>query len=98
MTGTGYVFSPSHFYLNPFDIYTDGHQICMRFQQRKKAKIVFTSICRRQVELSPGVPWSAAVTMKVYSDRSAQLRGEAVFSSPVTGLRVKRSALAPIIR
>lgn len=59
---------------------------------------MITWICRRQVELSPGVPWSAAVTMKAYSDRSPQLRGEAVFSSPVMGLRVKRSALAPTIR
>lgn len=62
----------------------------------KKAKAAFTCICRRQVELSPGVPWSAAVTMKVYSDRSAHLSGEAAFSSPVIGLRVKRSALAPV--
>lgn len=62
------------------------------------AKAVFTCICRRQVELSPGVPWSAAVTMKVYSARSAHLRGDAAFSSPVIGLRVKRSALAPITK
>lgn len=56
---------------------------------------VLTCICSRQVELSPGEPWSAAVTTKAYSDRSPQLRGAAVLSSPVTGLRVKRSALAP---
>lgn len=67
-------------------------------EEQENAKAVFTCICRRQVELSPGVPWSAAVTMKVYSDRSAHLRGEAAFSSPVIGLRVKRSALAPITK
>lgn len=64
----------------------------------EQEEAVITCMCRRQVELSPGVPWSAAVTMKVYSERSPQLRGKAVFSSPVTGLRVKRSALAPTIR
>lgn len=66
--------------------------------EQENSTAVFTCICRRQVEVSPGVPWSAAVTMKVYSDRSAHLRGEAAFSSPVIGLRVKRSALAPIIK
>ena len=53
--------------------------------------------CNRswQVELRPGVPWSAAVTVKMYSARSAHLRGEAVLSSPLVGLREKRSALEP---
>lgn len=41
------------------------------------------------------MPWSAAVTVKVYSDRSAILRGDAVLSSPEDGLREKRSALGP---
>lgn len=58
-------------------------------------QIMFTCICSRQVELRPGVPWSAAVAVKAYSARSAHLRGEAALSSPVVGLREKRSALAP---
>lgn len=58
-------------------------------------QIMFTRICRRQVELSPVVPWSAAVTVKMYSARSAHLRGEADLSSPVVGFRAKRSALEP---
>lgn len=41
------------------------------------------------------MPWSAAVTTKMYSARSAHLRGEAVLSSPLVGLREKRSALEP---
>lgn len=30
-TGPGYVFSPSRFYLDPSDIYTDGHPISLLF-------------------------------------------------------------------
>lgn len=40
-------------------------------------------------------PRSEAVTMKLYSAQSDWLRGEAERSSPVVGLRVKRSALGP---
>lgn len=58
-------------------------------------QILFTWIRSWQVELRPGVPWSAAVTVKAYSARSAHLRGEAVLSSPLVGLREKRSALEP---
>lgn len=58
-------------------------------------KVCVTCICIWQVELRPGEPWSAAVTVKAYSARSIHLRGEAALSSPVVGLRVKRSALAP---
>lgn len=56
---------------------------------------MLTCICSWQVELRPGVPWSAAVTVKVYSGRSAILMGDAVFSSPEVGLRENRSALGP---
>lgn len=59
------------------------------------AAIVFTCIRSWLVELRVGVPWSAAVTVKAYSARSAALRGEAVLSSPVVGLMEKRSALEP---
>lgn len=58
-------------------------------------KVCVTCICIRQVELRPGEPWSAAVTVKAYSARSIHLRGEEALSSPVVGLRVKRSARAP---
>lgn len=56
---------------------------------------VFTCTRSWQVELRPGVPWSAAVTVKLYSARSAHLKGEAVLSSPLFWLREKRSALGP---
>lgn len=58
-------------------------------------QIVFTCIRSWQVELRVGAPWSAAVTVKAYSARSVNLRGEAVLSSPVVGLMEKRSALEP---
>lgn len=58
-------------------------------------QIVFTCIRSWQVELSVGAPWSAAVTVKAYSARSVNLRGEALLSSPVVGLMEKRSALEP---
>lgn len=47
------------------------------------------------MELRPGVPWSAAVTVNMYSARSNHLRGAAVLSSPLVGFREKRSALGP---
>lgn len=56
---------------------------------------MFTCIRSWPVELRPGVPWSAAVTVKAYSARSDHLRGEAVLSSPLVGLKEKRSALGP---
>ena len=56
---------------------------------------MLTCIWSWQVELRSGVPWSVAVTVKAYSARSANLRGEAVRSSPLVGLMEKRSALGP---
>lgn len=61
----------------------------------KKVQVIITCICSWQVELRPGEPWSAAVTVKAYSARSDHLSGEAALSSPVVGLREKRSALGP---
>lgn len=61
----------------------------------ENVQMLFTCIRIWQVELRPGVPWSAAVTVKAYSARSAHLRGEAVLSSPLVGLKEKRSTLGP---
>lgn len=72
-----------------------GACTCRRIDVDMKVYGIFTCICSWQVELRPGVPWSAAVTVRAYSARSTHLRGEAVLSSPLVGLREKRSALGP---
>lgn len=67
----------------------------LKEEEDENVQIMLTCIRSWQVELRPGVPWSAAITVKAYSARSAHLRGEAVLSSPLFGWREKRSALGP---
>ena len=58
--------------------------------------VPLTWMRRPQLELWGGRPLSVVVRVKAYSARSEWLRGEEERSSPVFGLREKRSARGPV--